>query len=173
MVENLRAENPDARIIMLTGYGNIATAVEAVKRGAVDYLPNRLMLMKFTPLVADDGARALPPENPMSADRVRGSIFSACLIMRPQCSNGAPFEHARRTLQRILASAPRWPLARFSINRDQRKPPIRAMRRIKRWRRAAGSCLAVIAHNFSAIISAITDRRLQAKHRSENRAPRR
>ena len=37
VVESLRADNPDARIIMLTGYGNIATAVEAVKRGAVDY----------------------------------------------------------------------------------------------------------------------------------------
>src|SRR5580704_5916735 len=71
VVEALREARPDARIVMLTGYGNIATAVAAVKAGAVDYLSK--------PADADDVARALlarggapaPPENPMSADRVR------------------------------------------------------------------------------------------------------
>ena len=68
VVEAIHAERPDARVIMLTGYGNIATAVAAVKAGAVDYLPK--------PADADDVARALlaardggspaPPENPMS-----------------------------------------------------------------------------------------------------------
>ena len=73
MVETIQSVRPDARVVMLTGYGNIATAVAAVKAGAVDYLPK--------PADADDVARALlaaregsapaPPENPMSADRVR------------------------------------------------------------------------------------------------------
>src|SRR5579862_8015466 len=71
VVEALREARPDARIVMLTGYGNIATAVAAVKAGAVDYLSK--------PADADDVAKALlaqggapaPPENPMSADRVR------------------------------------------------------------------------------------------------------
>src|SRR3954468_8090737 len=72
VVEAIRAARPDARVVMLTGYGNIATAVAAVKAGAVDYLSK--------PADADDVARALlaaagssppPPENPMSADRVR------------------------------------------------------------------------------------------------------
>ncbi|MBW0150424.1 MAG: response regulator, partial [Phenylobacterium sp.] len=72
VVEAVREARPDAKIIMLTGYGNIATAVAAVKAGAVDYLSK--------PADADDVARALlalpgdvaaPPENPMSADRVR------------------------------------------------------------------------------------------------------
>ena len=72
VVETIQAERPDARVVMLTGYGNIATAVAAVKAGAVDYLSK--------PADADDVARALlaaagqappPPENPMSADRVR------------------------------------------------------------------------------------------------------
>ena len=36
VVEALREARPDARIIMLTGYGNIATAVAAVKAGAID-----------------------------------------------------------------------------------------------------------------------------------------
>ncbi|MEL7030150.1 MAG: ActR/PrrA/RegA family redox response regulator transcription factor, partial [Pseudomonadota bacterium] len=65
-------ERPDARVVMLTGYGNIATAVAAVKAGAIDYLSK--------PADADDVEKALlakpgekpdPPENPMSADRVR------------------------------------------------------------------------------------------------------
>src|SRR5271167_3959131 len=71
VVEALREARPDARVIMLTGYGAIATAVAAVKAGAVDYLSK--------PADADDVARALlaqgeppaPPDNPMSADRVR------------------------------------------------------------------------------------------------------
>src|SRR5476651_13685 len=73
VVEALREARPDARIVMLTGYGNIATAVAAVKAGAVDYLSK--------PADADDVVKALlaaatgvapaPPDNPMSADRVR------------------------------------------------------------------------------------------------------
>src|ERR1700760_4196227 len=68
----LKVRRPEARAIILTGYGNIATAVNAVKIGAVDYLAK--------PVDADDGVAALlafdnkkiePPENPMSADRVR------------------------------------------------------------------------------------------------------
>ena len=51
VVEALREARPDARIVMLTGYGNIATAVAAVKAGAVDYLSK--------PADADDVAKAL------------------------------------------------------------------------------------------------------------------
>ena len=72
VVENLRSENPQARIIMLTGYGNIATAVEAVKRGAVDYLAKPADADEIhAALVAEPEGRASPPENPMSADRIR------------------------------------------------------------------------------------------------------
>ena len=71
VVEAVREARPDAKVVMLTGYGNIATAVAAVKAGAVDYLSK--------PADADDVVKALlsvgeapePPENPMSADRVR------------------------------------------------------------------------------------------------------
>src|SRR3712207_7271849 len=72
VVNEIRTRRPDAKVVMLTGYGNIATAVAAVKAGAIDYLSK--------PADADDVARALlaqpddrppPPENPMSADRVR------------------------------------------------------------------------------------------------------
>src|SRR5579859_4507346 len=83
VVDALRESRPDARIVMLTGYGNIATAVAAVKAGAIDYLSK--------PADADVVERALltrgaslppPPENPMSADRVRWEhiqrVFEQC-----------------------------------------------------------------------------------------------
>lgn len=111
VVESLRAENPDARIIMLTGYGNIATAVEAVKRGAVDYLAKPADADEIhAALVADSEGRAAPPENPMSADRVRWEhiqrVFELC--DRNVSETARRLNMHRRTLQRILAKrAPR------------------------------------------------------------------
>ena len=110
VVEAIRNVRPDSRIIMLTGYGNIATAVAAVKAGAVDYLAK--------PADADDVARALlaigsaaaPPENPMSADRVRWEhiqrVYELC--GRNVSETARRLNMHRRTLQRILAKrAPR------------------------------------------------------------------
>ena len=106
VVESLRMARPEARIIMLTGYGNIATAVQAVKAGAVDYLSK--------PADADDVVRALlangsdapaPPENPMSADRVRWEhiqrVFELCDHNVSETARRLSMH--RRTLQRILA----------------------------------------------------------------------
>jgi two-component system, response regulator RegA len=111
VVEAVRDARPDAKIIMLTGYGNIATAVAAVKAGAVDYLSK--------PADADDVARALlarkdeappPPENPMSADRVRWEhiqrVYELCGHNVSETARRLNMH--RRTLQRILAKrAPR------------------------------------------------------------------
>jgi two-component system response regulator RegA len=111
VVEAVRDARPDAKIIMLTGYGNIATAVQAVKAGAVDYLSK--------PADADDVARALlartggvaaPPENPMSADRVRWEhiqrVYELCNHNVSETARRLNMH--RRTLQRILAKrAPR------------------------------------------------------------------
>ena len=111
VVESLRAENADARIIMLTGYGNIATAVEAVKRGAVDYLAKPADADEIhAALTADVEGRAAPPENPMSADRVRWEhiqrVFELC--DRNVSETARRLNMHRRTLQRILAKrAPR------------------------------------------------------------------
>lgn len=111
VVEAVRKVRPDARIIMLTGYGNIATAVAAVKAGAIDYLPK--------PADADDVVNALlarpsehakPPENPMSADRVRWEHIQRIYEL---CNNNVSetarrLNMHRRTLQRILSKrAPR------------------------------------------------------------------
>jgi len=111
VVEAIRAARPDARAIMLTGYGAIATAVAAVKAGAVDYLPK--------PADADDVVRALlarkdmaaaPPDNPMSADRVRWEhiqrVYELCNHNVSETARRLNMH--RRTLQRILAKrAPR------------------------------------------------------------------
>ena len=111
VVRSLQSENPDARIIMLTGYGNIATAVEAVKRGAVDYLAKPADADEIhAALVAAPDGRATPPENPMSADRVRWEhiqrVFELC--DRNVSETARRLNMHRRTLQRILAKrAPR------------------------------------------------------------------
>ncbi len=107
VVEALRERRPDSRIVVLTGYGAIATAVAAVKIGATDYLSK--------PADADDVMNALlasggvtlpePPENPMSADRVRWEHIQRVYEMcdRNVSETARRLSMHRRTLQRILA----------------------------------------------------------------------
>ena len=111
VVSEIRSRRPEAKVVMLTGYGNIATAVAAVKAGAVDYLSK--------PADADDVVRALlaqgdaapaPPENPMSADRIRWEhiqrVYELCGHNVSETARRLNMH--RRTLQRILAKrAPR------------------------------------------------------------------
>ena len=106
VINALHLKRSDARAVVLTGYGNIATAVTAVKLGAVDYLSK--------PADADDVINALlatggqapePPENPMSADRVRWEhiqrVYELC--DRNVSETARRLNMHRRTLQRILA----------------------------------------------------------------------
>lgn len=111
VIEAIREARPDARVVMLTGYGAIATAVAAIKAGAIDYLSK--------PADADDVVKALlaqgddkaaPPENPMSADRVRWEhiqrVYDLCGHNVSETARRLNMH--RRTLQRILAKrAPR------------------------------------------------------------------
>ncbi len=105
VVKALRDARPDARIVMLTGYGNIATAVAAVKQGAVDYLskPADADAVEAA-LLADGRTLPPPPENPMSADRVRWEhiqrVFEQC--ERNVSETARRLKMHRRTLQRIL-----------------------------------------------------------------------
>lgn len=111
VVETLRNVREDARIVMLTGYGNISTAVEAVKKGAVDYMAKPADADEIhAALNAPEDARPDPPENPMSADRVRWEhiqrVFELC--DRNVSETARRLNMHRRTLQRILAKrAPR------------------------------------------------------------------
>ena len=102
----LKVRRPEARAIILTGYGNIATAVNAVKLGAVDYLSKPVDADDVVAaLLALDGRKAEPPENPMSADRVRWEhiqrIYELC--GRNVSETARRLNMHRRTLQRILA----------------------------------------------------------------------
>ena len=105
VVKIIQSSNINSRIIMLTGYGNIPTAVAAIKEGAIDYLSK--------PADADDIEKALlansntkpqPPENPMSADRVKWEhihrVFELC--NRNVSETARRLKMHRRTLQRIL-----------------------------------------------------------------------
>ncbi|HYC05670.1 MAG TPA: ActR/PrrA/RegA family redox response regulator transcription factor [Azospirillaceae bacterium] len=104
VVKALRDARPEARIVMLTGYGNIATAVAAVKAGAVDYLPKPSDADAVESALLADGALPPPPENPMSADRVRWEhiqrVFEQC--ERNVSETARRLKMHRRTLQRIL-----------------------------------------------------------------------
>lgn len=106
VIEAIRSRRNDTRIIMLTGYGNIATAVNAVKLGAVDYLAKPADADDvFAALVQRSGERAELPENPMSADRVRWEhiqrVYELC--ERNVSETARRLNMHRRTLQRILA----------------------------------------------------------------------
>jgi two-component system response regulator RegA len=111
VVAALQSKRPDARAIVLTGYGNIATAVTAVKLGAVDYLSKPADADEVaTALLAVGGAKSELPHNPMSADRVRWEHIQRVYEMcdRNVSETARRLNMHRRTLQRILAKrAPR------------------------------------------------------------------
>ena len=87
VVSALRGARPEARIVVLTGYGNIATAVAAVKAGALDYLPKPADADAVErALLAQEGGTPEPPEDPMSADRVRWEHIQRIFGVRPQRS---------------------------------------------------------------------------------------
>ena len=99
-------KNNKSRIIMLTGYGNIPTAVAAIKHGAIDYLAKPADADDVEKaLLADPKAKASPPENPMSADRVKWEhihrVFELC--NRNVSETARRLKMHRRTLQRILS----------------------------------------------------------------------
>ncbi|ORE92565.1 response regulator receiver domain-containing protein (CheY-like) [Stappia sp. 22II-S9-Z10] len=111
VVERIRRRKPDARAVILTGYGNIATAVTAVKLGAVDYLAKPADADEvFSALTREGAERPELPENPMSADRVRWEHIQRVYEMcdRNVSETARRLNMHRRTLQRILAKrAPR------------------------------------------------------------------
>ena len=106
LVGELQSTRADTRVVILTGYGNLATAVAAVKEGAIDYLAKPADPDDITnALLATEGSRPAPPTEPMSADRVRWEhiqrIYELC--DRNVSETARRLKMHRRTLQRILA----------------------------------------------------------------------
>jgi len=105
LVTELRARWPEMRIVILTGYGNLATAVSAVKAGAVDYLAKPADPEDIIGALLAIGTSAEAPEEPMSADRVRWEHITRVyeLCERNVSETARRLKMHRRTLQRILA----------------------------------------------------------------------
>ena len=106
VVREIRKYKQDSRVVMLTGYGNIPTAVEAVKAGAIDYIPKPVDADDVeSALLALPGSKAVPPINPMSADRVKWEhihrVYELC--NRNVSETARRLKMHRRTLQRILS----------------------------------------------------------------------
>ena len=106
VVKEIRKFKKNSRIVMLTGYGNIPTAVAAVKAGAIDYIPKPADADDVeNALLASPESKAIPPENPMSADRVKwehiNRVFELC--NRNVSETARRLKMHRRTLQRILS----------------------------------------------------------------------
>jgi len=106
VVKELEGLNFKTRIVMLTGYGNIPTAVSAIKHGAIDYLAKPADADDVEKaLLADPKTNAQPPENPMTADRVKWEhihrVFELC--NRNVSETARRLKMHRRTLQRILS----------------------------------------------------------------------
>tara|TARA_Y100000590_G_C15541034_1_gene946996 strand:- start:451 stop:1014 length:564 start_codon:yes stop_codon:yes gene_type:complete len=106
VVKEIQKSNSNSRIIMLTGYGNIPTAVAAIKEGAIDYIAKPADADDVEKaLLADPNKKPAPPENPMSADRVKWEhihrVFELC--NRNVSETARRLKMHRRTLQRILS----------------------------------------------------------------------
>ena len=106
VIKELTKQRTDSRIIMLTGYGNLPTAVAAVKAGAIDYIAKPVDADDVeSALLASPESKAKPPENPMSADRVKWEhihrVFELC--NRNVSETARRLKMHRRTLQRILS----------------------------------------------------------------------
>ena len=106
VIKEIRKFKKDSRVVMLTGYGNIPTAVAAVKAGAIDYIPKPADADDVeNALLASPELKAIPPENPMSADRIKWEhihrVFELC--NRNVSETARRLKMHRRTLQRILS----------------------------------------------------------------------
>ncbi len=105
LIKEFQKTSPETKSLLLTGYGNIATAVAAIKSGAIDYLPKPAEVDQiFDALTNSREILPPPPENPMTADRIRWEHIQRVFI---QCNRNVSetarrLRMHRRTLQRIL-----------------------------------------------------------------------
>ena len=105
LIKKIKQINPLTKSLLLTGYGNIATAVAAIKTGAIDYLPKPAEIDQiYDALTNSDQILPPPPENPMTADRIRWEHIQRVFILckRNVSETARRLRMHRRTLQRIL-----------------------------------------------------------------------
>ena len=105
LIKLIKSLNPNTRSLLLTGYGNIATAVAAIKSGAIDYLPKPAEIDQiYEALISSKDVLPPPPKNPMTADRIRWEHIQRVFIQckRNVSETARKLRMHRRTLQRIL-----------------------------------------------------------------------
>ncbi len=105
LVKEIKKISPETRSLLLTGYGNIATAVAAIKSGAIDYLPKPAEIDQIYDAITNfKETLPPPPENPMTADRIRWEHIQRVFILckRNVSETARRLRMHRRTLQRIL-----------------------------------------------------------------------
>ena len=105
LIKHIKEKNPNTRSLLLTGYGNIATAVAAIKSGAIDYLPKPAEINQiYDALISSKDTLPPPPSNIMTADRVRWEHIQRVFIQcnRNVSETARKLRMHRRTLQRIL-----------------------------------------------------------------------
>ena len=105
LIKKIKEISPKTKSLLLTGYGNIATAVAAIKTGAIDYLPKPAEIDQiYDALTNADEIMPPPPENPMTADRIRWEHIQRVFILckRNVSETARRLRMHRRTLQRIL-----------------------------------------------------------------------
>ncbi|HTT09100.1 MAG TPA: response regulator transcription factor [Gammaproteobacteria bacterium] len=112
LIEQLRRANPDMRIVVLTGYASIATAVEAIKLGAVHYLTK--------PADADEIVAALAREE--------GASLTPVVAERPSVKR-LEWEHIQKVLNdsagNVSEAARRLRMHRRTLQRKLKKRPVR------------------------------------------------
>ena len=111
LIEKLMEIDPNTRVVMLTGYASIATAVEAIKLGAVHYLAKPCDADQVVAALrrSNEGDSAIPiAESPLSVDRLEWEHIQR--VLTEQHGNISATARAlkmhRRTLQRKLAKRP-------------------------------------------------------------------
>ena len=105
LIKLIKSLSPSTRSLLLTGYGNIATAVAAIKSGAIDYIPKPAEIDQiYEALISSKDVLPPPPENPMTADRIRWEHIQRVFIQckRNVSETARRLRMHRRTLQRIL-----------------------------------------------------------------------
>ncbi|MFC3607831.1 response regulator transcription factor [Stutzerimonas tarimensis] len=102
--------DPEMRVLILTGYSSIATAVEAIKRGACNYMCKPADADDVLAALMSDHADldSLVPENPMSVDRLQWEHIQRVLAEHDNniSATARALGMHRRTLQRKLQKRP-------------------------------------------------------------------
>lgn len=107
----IRESSPESKVVLLTGYSSITTAVEAMKLGANNYLCKPAnadeILAAFGNVIGNPGL--IPPANPPSVDRLEWEHIQKILAQNDGniSATARSLGMHRRTLQRKLGKRPK------------------------------------------------------------------